>query len=103
ATRRADADSPAALRPRGQPAEVRSRVVERLRAVERHPAGADAVRLRLPDRAVPVSQVRGAGLRSHAPDRGQCGGAMMAGDHGTFDNPWPKLGWGVTAVIMVLS
>jgi cytochrome c553 len=28
---------------------------------------------------------------------------MMAGDHGTFDNPWPKIGWGVTAVIMVLS
>jgi cytochrome c553 len=28
---------------------------------------------------------------------------MMARDQSTFDNPWPKIGWGMTAIIIVIA
>ena len=52
-----------------------------------------------------VLKVLGASLRSDAivNDCGRC--AVMARDQGSFsiDNPWPKIGWGMTAGVIVVA
>ena len=75
--------------PRHVPASL-----ERLRAVERDPAGADGGRLRLSDRPVLHPEIVGSRLRGDTAANWRRR-AVMARDQGAFklDNPWPRIGW----------
>src|SRR3984893_426432 len=88
----------------GESAQARSRILERLRAVERDPPGLDASRLRLSDRPVLDPEIVGSCLRGDSADYWRRR-AMIAPDQGTFklENPWPRIGWSSAAGLIVIS